>query len=81
MLLYFVAQEAKETTAICDQFDGGVGPPDSRCCLPERPVVEEKAVSSGDEAAFCSDPDQRNTDKGRRQQRGKKRTCEKPFIS
>ena len=49
-----LASVSKSLFQFCHQVGSGFGPPDSRFCLPERLVVEEKAVSSG-EAAFCSD--------------------------
>ena len=51
-----LASVSKSLFQFCHQVGSGVGPPDSQFCLPERLVVEEKAVSSG-EAAFCSDPE------------------------
>ena len=51
-----LASVSKSLFQFCHQVGSGFGPPDSRFCLPERLVVEEKAVSSG-EAAFCSDPE------------------------
>ena len=51
-----LASVSKSLFQFCHQVGSGVGPPDSQFCLPERLVVEEKAVSSG-QAAFCSDPE------------------------
>jgi len=51
-----LASVSKSLFQFCHQVGSEVGPPDSQFCLPERVVVEEKAVSSG-EAAFCSDPE------------------------
>ena len=51
-----LASVSKSLFQFCHQVGSGVGPPDSQFCLPERLVVEEKAVSSC-EAAFCSDPE------------------------
>ena len=51
-----LASVSKSLFQFCHQVGSGVGSPDSQFCLPERLVMEEKAVLSG-KAAFCSDPE------------------------